>query len=101
MTRHTYEKEITALLVVDPYNDFISEGGKLWGRVRAAASAICRPLFTPNSALPACNGMERCGIWGLRAPIPVLHRARWAQMHRRLYSSADEGRGSGQLCKPQ
>jgi hypothetical protein len=25
----TYEKEITALLVVDPYNDFISEGGKI------------------------------------------------------------------------
>ena len=22
------EKEITALLVIDPYNDFISEGGK-------------------------------------------------------------------------
>jgi ureidoacrylate peracid hydrolase len=29
MTRHTYDKEITALLVIDPYNDFISEGGKL------------------------------------------------------------------------
>ncbi|MEA2796551.1 MAG: hypothetical protein QOI87_3931 [Bradyrhizobium sp.] len=24
MTRHTYDKEITALLVIDPYNDFIS-----------------------------------------------------------------------------
>jgi len=31
----TYEKEITALLVIDPYNDFISEGGKLWPRIRA------------------------------------------------------------------
>ena len=29
MTRHTYDKKITALLVIDPYNDFISEGGKL------------------------------------------------------------------------
>jgi ureidoacrylate peracid hydrolase len=29
MTRHTYDKEITALLVIDPYKDFISEGGKL------------------------------------------------------------------------
>jgi ureidoacrylate peracid hydrolase len=29
MTRHTYDKEITALLVIDPYDDFISEGGKL------------------------------------------------------------------------
>jgi len=24
----TFEKEMTGLLVVDPYNDFISEGGK-------------------------------------------------------------------------
>src|SRR5262245_27841018 len=33
------EKEITALLVVEPYNDFISEGGKLWGRIRSVAEA--------------------------------------------------------------
>jgi len=26
MTRPTYDEEITALLVIDPYNDFISEG---------------------------------------------------------------------------
>ena len=26
-----FDKEITALLVIDPYNDFISEGGKVWG----------------------------------------------------------------------
>ena len=35
----TYEKEITALLVIDPYNDFISEGGKIWPRIRAVAEA--------------------------------------------------------------
>src|SRR5262245_57361221 len=35
----TYDKEITALLVIDPYNDFISEGGKLWDRLRAVAEA--------------------------------------------------------------
>ena len=28
MTNLNFTKEITALLVVDPYNDFISEGGK-------------------------------------------------------------------------
>jgi hypothetical protein len=27
-TKLTYEKEITALLVTDPYNDFISEGAR-------------------------------------------------------------------------
>src|SRR5262245_29658459 len=39
MANITYDKEITALLVVDPYNDFISEGGKLWDRIRGVAEA--------------------------------------------------------------
>ena len=39
MTQVTYEKEITALLVIDPYNDFISEGGKIWDRIKAVAEA--------------------------------------------------------------
>ena len=39
MTRDTYDKEITALVVIDPYNDFISDGGKLWDRIRAVAEA--------------------------------------------------------------
>jgi nicotinamidase-related amidase len=34
-----YDQEITALLVIDPYNDFISEGGQLWNRVKAVAEA--------------------------------------------------------------
>jgi nicotinamidase-related amidase len=34
-----YEREITALLVIDPYNDFISEGGKLWDRLKGVAEA--------------------------------------------------------------
>jgi nicotinamidase-related amidase len=33
------EKAVTALLVIDPYNDFISEGGKLWDRVKKVAEA--------------------------------------------------------------
>ena len=35
----TYEREITALLVIDPYNDFISDGGKIWNRIRGVAEA--------------------------------------------------------------
>ena len=34
-----FEKDITALLVIDPYNDFISEGGKVWDRLKAVAEA--------------------------------------------------------------
>lgn len=35
----TYDKGITALLVIDPYNDFISEGGKVWDRLKGVAEA--------------------------------------------------------------
>jgi ureidoacrylate peracid hydrolase len=33
------QREITALVVIDPYNDFISEGGKIWDRIKAVAEA--------------------------------------------------------------
>ena len=39
MNASIYDKAITALLVVDPYNDFISEGGKIWPRIKAVAEA--------------------------------------------------------------
>lgn len=39
MGEFTYEKEITGLLVIDPYNDFISEGGKIWDRLKGVAEA--------------------------------------------------------------
>jgi len=35
----TFEKETTGLLMIDPYNDFISEGGKLWDRIKSVAEA--------------------------------------------------------------
>src|SRR6201989_2088668 len=39
MVKATYDHQLAALLVVDPYNDFISEGGKIWNRIRAVAEA--------------------------------------------------------------
>ena len=44
MTKVTYDKQVTALLVIDPYNDFISEGGKIWNRLKTVAEA--------NSCIP-------------------------------------------------
>ena len=35
----TYKKDSTALIVIDPYNDFISEGGKIWDRIKGVAEA--------------------------------------------------------------
>ena len=34
-----FDREITGLLLIDPYNDFISEGGKIWDRIKAVAEA--------------------------------------------------------------
>jgi nicotinamidase-related amidase len=39
MPKIQYDKGLTALLVIDPYNDFISEGGKIWPRIKAVAEA--------------------------------------------------------------
>ena len=34
MTAVTYSKDITGLVMIDPYNDFISAGGKVWDRLK-------------------------------------------------------------------
>ena len=39
MAKVTDDKQLTALLVIDPYNDFISEGGKVWDRLKGVAEA--------------------------------------------------------------
>ncbi|MER5425994.1 cysteine hydrolase [Streptosporangium roseum] len=36
----TYDPRHTAVLLVDPYNDFISEGGKLWPRLEPVAKKV-------------------------------------------------------------
>jgi len=40
MTTTTYAAERTALLIVDPYNDFMSEGGKLYEATKETAEAV-------------------------------------------------------------
>ena len=34
-----FDRDITGLVVIDPYNDFISEGGKIWDRLKGVAEA--------------------------------------------------------------
>ena len=89
MATVTYEREITALLVVDPYNDFISEGGKIWNRIRGVAEANdCVPhmLQVLNAARDArlrvfyaMHRRYRPGdyeSWKYIAPIQKLARER-------------------------
>ncbi len=40
MSHAIYPAASTALLFVDPYNDFLSEGGKLWPRVKDVAEQV-------------------------------------------------------------
>jgi hypothetical protein len=39
MNTDKYDAHSTALLVIDPYNDFIAEGGKVWPRISVVAEA--------------------------------------------------------------
>jgi len=51
-----FNKDITALVVIDPYNDFISEGGKIWPRIKNVAEAndcVPRMLEVLNAAREA------------------------------------------------
>ena len=53
-----YQVEFTGLLVIDPYNDFISEGGKIWDRVKAVAeSNNCVPHM-----LQVLNAARQAGL---------------------------------------
>ncbi len=69
MANVKYEKEITALLVIDPYNDFISEGGKIWDRLKAVAEAN---QCVPNM-LRVLNAARKVG---LRVFYALHHRYR-------------------------
>jgi len=69
MNELSYDEEITALLVIDPYNDFLSEGGHLWDRVKAVAEANrCIP-----NMLEVLNASRQAG---LRVFYALHHRYR-------------------------
>src|SRR5215510_6550478 len=64
MAHLQFDKEITALLVIDPYNDFISEGGKVWDRLKAVAEANgCVP-----NMLRVLNAARQAGLRVFHAP---------------------------------
>ena len=89
MAKVTYEREITALLVIDPYNDFISEGGKIWERIRAVAEAnncIANMLQVLNAAREAklrvfyaLHHRYRPGDYETWTYIAPVQRAAWAR----------------------
>jgi ureidoacrylate peracid hydrolase len=84
-----YDKGITALVVVDPYNDFISEGGKIWPRIKAVAEANnCVPnmLQVLNTAREAKLGVfyamhhrYRPGDYETWTYIAPIQKAAWTR----------------------
>ena len=69
MAKLIYDKQVTALLVIDPYNDFISEGGKVWNRLKPVAEANgCVPHM-----LQVLNASRNAGV---RVSYALHHRYR-------------------------
>ena len=69
MTNLPYERDKTGLLVVDPYNDFISDGGKIWPRIKAVAEA--------NNCVPHMQQvLNAAREAGLRVFYAMHHRYR-------------------------
>jgi nicotinamidase-related amidase len=64
-----YEKDRTAVLIIDPYNDFISEGGKSWGHIKTVAEA--------NQCVPhMVQTLDAARSSGLRIFYALHHRYR-------------------------
>jgi len=60
----TCERSATGLVVVDPYNDFISEGGKFWPHIREVAESVA---CVPNM-LRILNAARGAGLQVFFAP---------------------------------
>ena len=87
MTNVTYDKDLTALVVIDPYNDFIAEGGKIWPRIRAVAEANhCVPNMlqvleagrrAKLRVFYAMHHRYRAGDYETWAYVAPIQRAAW------------------------
>lgn len=65
----TSDNSTTALVIIDPYNDFISEGGKVWDRLKAVAEA--------NHCVPNIKRvLEAARAGGVRVFYAMHHRYR-------------------------
>ncbi|MBV8860175.1 MAG: cysteine hydrolase [Acidobacteria bacterium] len=101
MAELKFDKQLTALLVIDPYNDFISEGGKIWERIRAVAEANdCVPhmLQVVNAAraaglrvLYAMHRRYRPGDYETWKYIAPIQKAAW---ERKVF---EEGTWGGEI----
>jgi hypothetical protein len=57
MHSEDYIREKTGLLLVDPYNDFLSPTGKLWPQAKEVAEEEFKP-FDPRALARRCSVEE-------------------------------------------
>jgi ureidoacrylate peracid hydrolase len=98
MAEVTYENDITGLLVIDPYNDFISDGGKVRDRLKEVTEAVgCVPnmlevLNTARGAgirvFYALHHRYRPGDYETWKYIAPIQRAAW---NRRTFEAGTWG----------
>jgi ureidoacrylate peracid hydrolase len=83
-----YDKTDAALLVIDPYNDFISEGGKVWNRLKAVAESNgCVPNMVRVLSAARTAGLRvfyslhrryRVGDYETWKSIAPIQKAAWS-----------------------
>jgi len=78
MTTAIYEKTRTALLIVDPYNDFMSKGGKMYATTKPTADSVG---FYENmrKLIPAVRAA------GIQVFVVPHHRARADDFEKWMY----------------
>jgi ureidoacrylate peracid hydrolase len=103
MEKVTYDKEVTALLVIDPYNDFISEGGKVWDRLKTVAEGNgCIPHMLQVLTAARKAGLRvfyalhrryRPGDYETWKYIAPVQKAAW------LHKTFEHGTWGGEICR--
>jgi len=84
-----FEKETTALLIIDPYNDFISEGGKIWDLIKSVAEANdCVPHMLQLLSMSRKTGLRvfyamhhryRPGDYETWKHVAPIQKAAWSR----------------------
>src|ERR1700753_2700559 len=89
MAAVTYSRDITGLVVIDPYNDFISEGGKVWDRLKGVIESndcvnhMAQVLAAARSAdirvFYALHRRYRPGDYETWKHVAPIQRAAWSR----------------------
>ena len=93
----SYQKDLTALLVIDPYNDFISEGGKIWDRIKDVAEANqCVPHMALRWRQPGVRGSVSA-MRSITVTAAVIMRPgnTWSRFKRQVSKARSSQRAHG------